>query len=158
MMTHPQPRTTGFTLIELMITVAIVGILAAVAFPSYQNQIQKGKRAEGKAALLNSASKMERYYSDNNFFPSNSASCGGGTTSALALAAAGIPVFSGESTTKNAYDITVTFALGAGSACAQVYTLTATPKNWTDATCGNLSITNTATKGNTGTGAVQDCW
>lgn len=157
-MTHSRQSARGFTLIELMITLAIVGILAAVAFPSYQSQVQKGKRAEGKAALLNGASKLERYYSDNNFFPSNSASCGSGTNSATALAAAAVPANSGESTTLNAYDISVTFALGAASACANVYTLTATPKNWTDSQCGNLTISNTGAKGKSGSGTVQDCW
>ena len=157
-MTHLRQPARGFTLIELMITVAIIGILAAVAFPAYQSQIQKGKRAEGKAALLNGASKLERYYSENNFFPSNSVNCGGGTSAATALTAAGLVDYSGDNNTKNAYDISVTFALGAGSACAQVYTLTATPKNWTDSLCGNLTISNTSAKGESGTGSVQDCW
>lgn len=157
-MTNLRQPARGFTLLELMVTVAIIGILAAVAFPAYQSQVQKGKRAEGKAALLNSASKLERYYSDNNFFPSNSASCGNGTSSATALAAAAVAVFSGDSSSNNAYDMSVTFALGASSACAQVYTLTATPKNWTDSQCGNLTISNTSAKGVTGSGSVQDCW
>ena len=51
----------GFTLIELMITVAIVGILAAVAYPSYTDSVRKGKRAEARAALLNLLQQEERY-------------------------------------------------------------------------------------------------
>ena len=152
-----RTKQAGFSLIELMIVVAIVGLLALVAVPSYQTQIQKGKRAEGKAALMSGASKMERYYSDNNFYPSNSASCGNGTSSASALTAAGVPAYSGDNPAKYAYDITVTFALGASSACAQVYTLMAAPHNWTDNVCGNLTITNTGAKGQS-IGTASDCW
>ena len=53
-------RPLGFTLIELMIVLAIVGILSAIAFPSYTKYVAKGKRAEARAALLESAQYMER--------------------------------------------------------------------------------------------------
>ena len=63
-------RNQGFTLIELMIVVAIVGILAAIAFPSYQDSLNKGRRSDGQAALLQLQSVMERHMFDNNQYPS----------------------------------------------------------------------------------------
>lgn len=59
-------KSKGFTLIELMIVVAIIGILAAVAYPSYQDSMRKSKRSEGQAALMDLMAKQERYYTDNN--------------------------------------------------------------------------------------------
>ena len=58
----------GFTLIELMITVAIIGILAAIAYPSYQDSILKGRRAEGRTALLNLLQQQERYYTQTGSY------------------------------------------------------------------------------------------
>lgn len=55
-------RRNGFTLIELMIVVAIVGILAAVAYPAYQDSVLKSRRADGQSELLRIQSLMERYY------------------------------------------------------------------------------------------------
>lgn len=60
------PRARGFTLIELMITVAVVGILAAIAYPAYTNQIAKGRRAECRAGLYMAMQQQERYYTQYN--------------------------------------------------------------------------------------------
>ena len=61
-----QCRDDGFTLIELMITVAIIAILAAIAYPAYTDQIRKGKRAECRSGLLQSMQQQERYYTQFN--------------------------------------------------------------------------------------------
>jgi type IV pilus assembly protein PilE len=63
----------GFSLIELMITVVIIGILASVAYPSYQEQVAKSRRTEASSALLSAAQALERYYSANGRYTTTSA-------------------------------------------------------------------------------------
>ncbi len=58
----------GFTLIELMIVVAVVGILAAIAYPSYTDSVRKARRSDGTAALMNAAQRMEVYYARNGAY------------------------------------------------------------------------------------------
>ncbi|GAA4019847.1 type IV pilin protein [Actimicrobium antarcticum] len=58
----------GFTLIELMVTVAIVAILSAIAYPSYVEQVAKSRRAEGRSAILQTSAQLERYYTMNNAY------------------------------------------------------------------------------------------
>ncbi len=58
-------KMKGFTLIELMIVVVIIGILALIAYPSYVDSVRKSRRGDGQAALLNAAQQMEVYYARN---------------------------------------------------------------------------------------------
>ncbi len=62
----------GFTLIELMIVVAIVGIIAMVAYPSYQDSVRKSRRVDATGALVEAAAMQERLYSENNSYADNS--------------------------------------------------------------------------------------
>lgn len=59
-------KTAGFTLIELMITVAVIGILAAIALPSYNQYIARAKRAEARVAILQAEGWLERFFTENN--------------------------------------------------------------------------------------------
>ena len=61
-------KRRGFTLIELMIVVAVIAIIAAIAFPSYQNQIQKTRRADAQSALLQAAQALERCFTRQNSY------------------------------------------------------------------------------------------
>lgn len=130
----------GFTLIELMIVVAVIGILAAIAYPSYQDSIRKSRRADAKSALLELAQFMERNYTLSNRYDLDS----GGV--AVALPFTETP----KDGTAKYYDLTIS------ASAAQSFTLAAAPKNaQASDVCGTLSITNTGVKAATGTG---QCW
>lgn len=70
----------GFTLIELMITVAIIGILASIAYPSYQSYVAKATRADALAALVKVANLQEQYYLDNKTYTEDMTRLGLGTS------------------------------------------------------------------------------
>ena len=145
---HGQAKLRGFSLIELMITVAIVALLAAIALPSYSNYVRKAKRMDAKIALLDMASRQERFFSTNNTYTNVAANLG---YSALP---ASVP---GSGTT--------TYEISVSAASTVAYSLLATPK--TDQlkdSCGSYSINQLGVQANTFSGASltatlsADCW
>ena len=77
---HLRKHMHGVTLIELMIVVVVVSILAAVAYPNYQEFSARAKRNEARAALLRIATNQERFYLNNNTFTQDLTALGFSTT------------------------------------------------------------------------------
>lgn len=125
-------RAAGFSLIEMMVVVALIGIVSAYGFSSWKEATLKGKRKEAEATLLTGAQYMERYYSAYGSYS---------TTPAPAPFA---------SVTSSNYAFTA-------SVSATGYTLTATPKT-ADANCGNLTINQAGVKTESGSQSVSYCW
>ncbi len=126
-----KTSTGGFTLIELMITIAIIGIIAMIGYPAYTNAVKKGDRADGAGALLEAAGHMEEYYMNSDTYTGAKLNS---TTSK-----------------QGKYTLSVT------SASAFGYTLTATPVG-SDAECTTLTLNQLGQKGSTGTLPAADCW
>lgn len=141
-------KLLGFTLVELMIVVAIIGILAAIAIPAYSGYVTRAKRADGKAALLNLQLAQEKYRANcpqyaNGIHASTLTCVAGGSHNLVANVAS-----------SDGY-----YALAITSGDATTYTLTATP-NFTDAKCGTLGINLSLSDPRTVTGSdtVTNCW
>jgi len=146
----------GFTLIEVMIVVAIVGILAAVAYPAYTQSILKGKRAQGRTALAEMMQQQERFMTQRNCYLAFTTNSSTGAATAVAstvcsfTASTAVPfkTFSGDSLTNAAYVLSAnacTNSAGAAISMQECVQLVATPKG-TDSQVGNLRVTSTGTK------------
>lgn len=137
-MKNKRKSESGFTLIEVMIVVAIIGILAAIAYPSYQESVRKSNRADAKATLNDYAQRLQRCFTAYSAYNSGNCTLAGQIDGATLESPEGF------------YDV------GATTLTATTYTLQATPKGSqaTDS-CGNLTLDHTGTRNATGSG---DCW
>jgi type IV pilus assembly protein PilE len=144
-----KPAPLGFSLIELMVVVAVIGILAAIAIPSYQDSVRKGKRAEGRTALTDFMLQQERYMTQMNSYTTFAAGATTGTATSF-------KTYSGDTRGNAAY------LLGAETCdapnndiklCVRVF---AEPQ-FTDTDAGTLQVLSTSTKTCTGT-KTSVCW
>ena len=143
-MQRPQylRNQTGFTLVELMIVVAIVAILATIGIPSYRESVARSHRADAKAALLEDAHFLERYFTENNRYQQAD-----GT-------APSIPITVAPREGTPSYNVTV------ATPTTTSYTLTATPiagGPMAGDGCGNLGLTNSGLR-TAGTLGLDACW
>lgn len=135
----------AFTLIELMITMAIIGILAAIAFPSYQSYVTRTHRAAAKACLSEYSQFMERYYTTRMTYVGADAV---GTWPVLGCTTDG--------------NLNQSYAIEADGAFAQgTYRIRARPigvQATRDAQCGTLALNNSGQRFVTGASGVSYCW
>ncbi len=123
----------GFTLVELMIVVAIVSIIGLIAYPSYMENVKKARRADAQAVLTGFAGAMERYYTENNTYNGAAQS---GNTGPPAIYSTEAPIDGGI----KYYDLTIQ------SASTTAYELRATPKG-AQAGDGFLSLNSVGVRG-----------
>ena len=163
-----KSRGLGFSLIELMIVVAIVGILASLAFPAYTQYMLRGKRAEGRAILMDAAAKMEKHYGDCYQFGNTIAAARNCAAGQVDLCGANLTALGCPSTTFK-YNLTI----NAAATNAQQYVLDATPvpPAMIDPACDVLQVMSTGQKcaningvvtcsnaSAAAAAAVDDCW
>ena len=149
--TLPRPAA-GFTLIELMITLLVIAILSAIAYPIYEHQMIESRRTEARSALLELAAREERYYATQNAY----------TTSASQLGYTGSwPIVIGSD---GYYEMDVPTL----STNPPGYTLTAVPAPGSvqqqDTTCASLSVNSAGVESSTSSGGTANspepgtCW
>lgn len=139
----------GFTLVEAMITVAILSVLLAVAVPGYREMIRSAARADAQLTLQMAANHLERLYAECNSYTRRDA----GSTPPCTTVIAGLPA----SMTKSPAEGTARYNIVLQTHQAQSYELRAVPVDATEP-CGSLRLLSDGQRLVTGTRSAEQCW
>jgi len=148
--TKSRNAQRGFSLIELMIVVAIIAVISAFAYPSYDRYVIKTKRSVAQNALLQVADRQQQFFMDNKRFAADITNLG---------FPANPYVIDDNGTSTVASDADAVYSLSLSNVTATTWTATATPLNSQlsrDTYCGSLTITQTGAKSKSG--ASDECW
>jgi type IV pilus assembly protein PilE len=139
-----RTHSAGITLIELMIAVGIVGILAAIAYPSYQAQMRRGNRTDAKAELMKAAQELEKCFTRFGAYDNAACNSYNGILGGARVSEGG------------RYGITFT----AGSVTPTTYILRATVRagQLADPECGTLTLDQSGRRDRTGNAPMDRCW
>lgn len=143
-------KQKGVTLLELMVVVVIIGIIAAIAFPSYTQFIIKSKRTSGSAVLLQVADRQQQFFMDNKQYATKFSSLGYGSDDMM---------INDDGTVVDASNSHRTYKIALSGATATTYTVEAIPQlaqASKDTDCGTLTLTSAGAKGQSGSG--DKCW
>lgn len=142
-MKRTKKISSGFSLIELLIVIAILGIIAAVAMPFYTNYMVEARRVDAVTFLTEVASEQIRFFSENNRYGTTMAELGYGNDAV-------------ENSNDGFYTVSIT------TNSPTSYVLTATPVTTgpqaNDSECAAFTLTSSSQKGVTGTANANDCW
>lgn len=156
-------KSKGFNLTELIIVVAIIGILAAIAWPVFESQSAKGRRSDAAVALTNARQALTAFRSDNGAYPADAAAALTALRSYLVTAPntpprdckneRGYQIPGGGVISCQGY-----YNIAVSAANANGFTLTATPTVTTGDDCTNLTLDHLGTRGSTPANLVNRCW
>jgi type IV pilus assembly protein PilE len=157
----------GFTLMEMMIVVMIIGILTAFAWPQYQRSVDRAARSDAQTALIGLAGALERRFTENNSYCDNAVAVANGGTVVANCGSADVAL-GADTGAPSIYEVNVpannanpNYTLSITAVTRSSFTVTATRAGqMVGDECGNLTYTNTGLKGLVGNVGVtvDDCW